>query len=288
MARLSILFLLVLVLTPLMHFTGPMLAVAEDGEQDLEVADEDEREEREEEPVHMPDPVEKEDVQTTGTEETEEEEDGIQQLRAAPNATTTVVFTNKASNEFYAGEVVTSLIGFTNKGSAVFIVTGIEASFRYPQDFNYHIQNFSMIPLQSYIPPNTQASFVYNFRPSESFYARPFGLTMNIYYKDQDDRQYRDAVFNATVNIIEREEGFDAETFFMYVFMVSGLSLLMFILHYVYTTVRKGGRQSSGRKPIEKGTKKDDGVDLSWLPEGTIPGPKKSPRASPRNRSTKK
>lgn len=41
---------------------GPMLAVAEDGEQDLEVADEEEREEREEEPVHMPDPVEKEDV----------------------------------------------------------------------------------------------------------------------------------------------------------------------------------------------------------------------------------
>eukprot|EP00731_Ephydatia_muelleri_P026088 Em0018g188a len=270
MARLSILFLLGLVLTPLMHFTGPMLAVAEDGEQDLEVADEEEREEREEEPVHMPDPVEKEDVQTTGTEEAEEEEEEIQQLRAAPNATTTVVFTNRPSNEFYAGEVVTSLIGFTNKGSAVFIVTGIEASFRYPQDFSYHIQNFSMIPLQSYIPPNTQASLCTTSGP------------------DQDDRQYRDAVFNATVNIIEREEGFDAETFFMYVFMISGLSLLMFILHYVYTTVRKGGRQSSGRKPIEKGTKKDDGVDLSWLPEGTIPGPKKSPRASPRNKSTKK
>ena len=33
--------------------------------------------------------------------------------------------------------------------------------------------------------PSQQASFVYNFRPSESFYARPFGLTMNIYYKDQ-------------------------------------------------------------------------------------------------------
>ena len=25
---------------------------------------------------------------------------------------------------------------------------------------------------------------MYNFRPSESFYARPFGLTVNIYYKD--------------------------------------------------------------------------------------------------------
>ena len=29
-----------------------------------------------------------------------------------------------------------------------------------------------------------QASFVYMFRPSDSFYARPFGLTIDVYYKD--------------------------------------------------------------------------------------------------------
>ena len=32
--------------------------------------------------------------------------------------------------------------------------------------------------------PLLQASFVYQFQPSESFYARAFGLTMNIYYRD--------------------------------------------------------------------------------------------------------
>ena len=94
----------------------------------------------------------------------------------------------------------------------------------------------------------------------------------------QEDNEYRNAVFNGTVNIIEIEEGFDTQTyvdspvsyraqatptppppsclclvnthvtfpsallvhrFFMYVFMVSGLALLMFIIHYVYTTVRR-------------------------------------------------
>ncbi len=44
-------------------------------------------------------------------------------------------------------------------------------------------------------------------------------------------------MFNDTVNIVELEEGFDGATFFMYVFMVSGISLFMFIVHYVYTTV---------------------------------------------------
>jgi len=68
-----------------------------------------------------------------------------------------------------------------------------------------------------------------------------------------------DAVFNDTVNIIEIDEGFDHYTsvisphtvmsvcficccvyrFFMYVFMITGLSLLMFVIHYVYTTVRR-------------------------------------------------
>lgn len=55
---------------------------------------------------------------------------------------------------------------------------------------------------------------------------------------------YRTAVFNDTVNIIELEEGFDGATFFMYVFMVSGISLLMFIVHYVYTTVIRRPRVS--------------------------------------------
>jgi len=43
---------------------------------------------------------------------------------------------------------------------------------------------FTMDQYETYIMPKSQASFVYHFQPSESFYARPFGLTMNIYYKD--------------------------------------------------------------------------------------------------------
>lgn len=138
-----------------------------------------------------------------------------------------------------------------------------------------------MADYETYVMPQTQVSFEYSFMPSESFYARPFGLTVNMYYKNLDEELFIDAVFNETVNIVEVEEGFDGETFFMYVFMVSGLSLLMFIIHYVYTTVRKTSRSS--KKPIETGTQSKDDIDYQWLPKGSIPGtPKKSPRASPR------
>lgn len=47
--------------------------------------------------------------------------------------------------EFPANEIVRFLVGFTNKGSQDFTVQSLEASFRYPQDFQFYIQNVSLI-----------------------------------------------------------------------------------------------------------------------------------------------
>lgn len=285
--RLLHLLLLGLILTPLLHLSGPSTSAlaqedAVEGEEDeMEVADEDELDSEETVSFQADqgaDREEQEDDDEEGAvvEDEEEEED---EIASHPDVDTQIIFTNRPEKEFVAGEPVYSLIGFTNGGKIDFIVTAIEASFRYPQDFSYYIQNFSVAYYETYISPDTQLSFTYNFRPSESFYARPFGLTMNLYYKDTEGNDYRNAVFNGTVNIIEVEEGFDTQTFFMYVFMVSGLALLMFIIHYVYTTVRRGGK-TTAKRPVETGTQSKDDVDYQWLPEGAIP--KKSPRASPR------
>lgn len=47
--------------------------------------------------------------------------------------------------EFPANEIVKFLVGFTNKGSQDFTVQSLEASFRYPQDFQFFIQNVSVL-----------------------------------------------------------------------------------------------------------------------------------------------
>ena len=47
------------------------------------------------------------------------------------------------STEVVAGEPVKALIGMSNKGDEDFIVTLVEGSLRYPQDFSFHIQNVS-------------------------------------------------------------------------------------------------------------------------------------------------
>ena len=43
--------------------------------------------------------------------------------------------------DFPAGKLVEVLVGFRNKGSKDFIVQTMDASFRYPQDYSYYIQN---------------------------------------------------------------------------------------------------------------------------------------------------
>ena len=73
-----------------------------------------------------------------------------------------------------------------------------------------------------------------------------------------------DPVFNETVQIVEFDEGFDTEVFFMYVFLVAGLVLLLFL---VYTFLRgsKGKKSAPVSKPVETGTTNDD-VDYEWIP----------------------
>ena len=47
------------------------------------------------------------------------------------------------SPEFPAGQMVKFLVGFSNMGSQEFVIDTMEASFRYPQDFSFYIQNVS-------------------------------------------------------------------------------------------------------------------------------------------------
>ena len=43
---------------------------------------------------------------------------------------------------------------------------------------------FTTVPIDRTVEPEKEATFYYAFTPSESFSARPFGLTINVNYKD--------------------------------------------------------------------------------------------------------
>ncbi|KAK9881390.1 hypothetical protein WA026_016280 [Henosepilachna vigintioctopunctata] len=209
--------------------------------------------------------------EVAATEEEEEEED---QTTTSPDAETHLLFVKPVHGggsqfELPAGVPVEFLVGFRNKGEEDFIVESLRASFRYPMDFNFYIQNFSAIGYNKLVAPSHEATFAYSFIPAEAFAGRPFGLNINLAYRDALGNSFQEAVYNETVQIVELEEGLDGETFFLYVFLAAGVVLLLVIGQQTLLSV---GKKRSSRKaaPVETGTSNPNNVDYDWLPQQTL------------------
>merc|ERR1740129_456425 len=145
------------------------------------------------------------------------EDEGLK--TTSPDADTTILFTKPpgTSNlELPAGQIAEFLVGFTNKGDQEMVVDSLEASLRYPMDFTFHLQNFSALNYVKSVKSKQQATVAYSFIPADAFAGRPIGLTINLHYRDAAGNLFIDPVFNETVQIVEFDEGFDTETFFLY------------------------------------------------------------------------
>jgi len=277
-SRWLLILVLILPLTAVFH-KSPAFAYAD------EKGDEVEGEEVnvDDDPADLPD-----DGSLTGGDADATEEDAPS-LRSNPDADTHFLFTKPSGMglELPAGKDVNFLVGFTNKGQKELTLETMEASFRYAMDFTYHLQNFSAIAYNRVVRPQEEATLAYSFFVSEAYSARPYGFTVNLYYKDAEGNQFVNAVFNETVSIVELDEGLDGETFFLYVLMAAVVVLLVVgAQQYISSKSRK----HTTTKKIEMGTASQDDIDYSWIPKETLEKLNKSPNAkmSPRQRRVKR
>ncbi|XP_036387240.1 translocon-associated protein subunit alpha-like [Megalops cyprinoides] len=219
-------------------------------------------------------------VSDSDTDDDADEDSTGTDVTSHPDADTTIIFVT--GEEFPANEIVKFLVGFTNKGSQDFIVRSLEASFRYPQDYQFYIQNFTALPLSTVVQPQRQASFEYSFIPAQPMAGRPFGLVILLNYQDSEGSVFQNAIYNQTVTISELDEGLDGETMFMYVFLAGLVFLLLFGIYQVLES------RTRKRVPVkvETGTGGLNDVDISWIPQETLNAMNKaSPKASPRKRT---
>lgn len=234
----------------------------------------------------------------------EGEDEGSKKPGGSPDAETTILFTKptfaQTSNlDLPAGHVVEFLIGFTNKGKQDFTLDTLDASLRYPMDFNFYIQNFSTIVYNRVVKPGHEATLGYSFIPAEAVAGRPFGLSINLQYRDEHNYFY-EGIYNETVNIIELEDGLDGETFFLYVFLGACVVLLLVIgQHFLYSVGKKRvGTSQSKKQTVETGTKNSKDIDYDWIPKESLnslknltnspKNPKGKTAQSPRQRKTKR
>jgi len=212
----------------------------------------------------------------TGTEGEEETPEDATKTQGSPDIDLAILFTTPEGNgmDLPAGKPVEFLVGITNNGNKDYIVDAADVAFKYPMDFTYTIQNFTAAVYNKQVKPKQEATVFYNFFTAEQFAGRSLGLQINLLYHDAEGEDFVEAVFNSTVNIIELDEGFDTETFFLYVFLLAFVVLILFGVHQLLTsmgvqiTKKSSGssKKSYHQSSVEVGTAKN-GVDYDWLPE---------------------
>lgn len=218
---------------------------------------------------------------TTEEEEEAEKPAGIGSLK---DAETTVLFPDYPDKQLPAGKPIRVLVGLANRGENALLVETLDASFRYPQDFSYTIQNFTASLYNGVVQSGEEATFQYQFYPHESYGGRPFGVTIMMFYKDAEGTQFATGVFNETVTFQELEESFDGEQFFLYVLLAAITLLVIFGINYTFVSKGKKGSFMPKNEAFEQGTQNGD-VDYDWIPKETLDNINKaSPRRSPKQR----
>jgi len=203
-------------------------------------------------------------------------------LVASPDVVTSFVFPNSTTKrEFVVATEISVVIALTNKGSSVFNVTRVTASFVYPQDHRYFIQNFTR---KSYdnesVNPEELRSFLYKFSPDPFLEPREYSLVISIFYHDLEGGNFTSVVFNSTITLLESDESIDAQALFTYVGVLGVVGLVGFVVYKSGKNLTKKGRK------FEQGTQRATVIDNEWL-QGTsaeVKSPKnvKSPKLKPK------
>ncbi|NP_001091760.1 translocon-associated protein subunit alpha [Bombyx mandarina] len=237
--------------------------------------------------------IEGEDNQVVGDDALVDDDESV--VKSSQDIDTTILFTKPVPSlgdltfDIQAGYPVEFFVGFINKGSVDYVVESMEASFRYPMDYTYYIQNFTALPYNREVKPKQEATFAYSFIPNEAFAGRPFGLNVQLNYRDASGNAYQEAVYNQTLNIVEVSEGLDGETFFLYVFLGAGGVLALVAGQQALASLARRRSPRSVSQPVETGTASE--VDYDWLPKEIVNQLKKSPKTpkqSPRARKAKR
>jgi len=153
----------------------------------------------------------------------EEEEDYV--IGPSPDITTAVVFPDYPDNKLEIGEVVKMAFVVSNKGEETFNVTTVFGALRSPFDYDYHIQNLSVMPQSVLVPADTEASLEYYFRTDPRLEPTKFWLSSEMFYNSTlTKRTYKSTIFNQTIELVEKNHGTDYVRIFKYIMGIAAIA----------------------------------------------------------------
>jgi len=155
---------------------------ADDGEEDVEVADDE--------------------AQATPTADAYDGDEPVDDVSA--DVTTTFLFPALNDKKFSVGKPVTVLVNFINNGQEVLNITSVAGYLHSPFDLNYYIQNFSSAEVRGgMVGPRSQMSLDYHFTPDANLEPLEFWMSGIVDYQaDGSDTVYHRVFFNETVTLM--------------------------------------------------------------------------------------
>jgi hypothetical protein len=176
-----------------LSFLGHTVVLADD--EDVEVG--------EEEPVHTP-------PQETGSDSHAYDMDGAADDVSA-DVNTMYFLPSFADKRFPVGKPVTILINFLNNGQEVLNISRVGAFLHSPFDFNYYIQNFSAAEVRGgMVGPKSQMSLDYQFTTDPALEPLEFWMSGYVEYQaDGSDTVYRSVFLNETVTLVNTGSSVD-------------------------------------------------------------------------------
>lgn len=224
-----------------------------------------------------------------------EEEEEIKTPQPSPDVDVHVLFTQPTSPKEIPSRTATRfLVGFANNGDKEFNVMNLEASFRYPMDYSFHIQNFTSAFYNRPVGPKQEATLDYAFMPGDAYAGRPFGFVVTLSYRDAEGTIFQNTVFNDTIHVTEEGSDVNPETLFLYVFLGCVVILALLGGQQLLVKMRKKHGMIRRQAPVEMGTAASGDVDYDWIPKEILNHAKKSPQANgktsprPRKRTTQR
>ncbi|KAI0985511.1 hypothetical protein GJ496_008152 [Pomphorhynchus laevis] len=187
------------------------------------------------------------------------------------------------------------LVNFINDAkSREYTLHQISASFRYPADLNYVLQNLTSVQYGNTILPGHVHTFKYGFLLYDEYSPRSVVLIMEAVYSDDLERLYRETLVNQTLTIQESDTGFDGELIFMYILLIALTAGIIFAIYHFTIKKLKGSFSYQSREKKSSSvmsgniiTKHD--VDLDWIPKEHIQSYKENRQTDNlRNRNVKK
>jgi len=160
-------------------------------------------------------------------------DDEQQQMYVMPaeDVTTWVQFLGVTDNKFVAGEEVTALIGMHNSGQKTYNVSYIGAHLHSPYDQSFYVQNFTVRYTSALLPPRSEVTVEYRFRPDERLDALDYHLSGWLIYNDSSIPTpiiYRSLFVNSTVETLERRSEWTAQSAVAWTVGLAGFAVVAY------------------------------------------------------------